>query len=189
VFLNALQKPIFDIIGGFQPPLGIVLMVGPLGGFLALIINIAALIISIYSMEMKKEPLLKYHMLSLLLLMGTNGMVLTGDIFNLFVFLEVTSIASYGLASYNKDIKGFEGALKYVILGSIGSTFVLIGIALIYSQLRTLNMLDIATRLGEMDPIPRLWPSPLSFLDSVWRQRCSLSTHGFQRHMMEHHIL
>ena len=156
VFLNALQKPIFDIIGGFQPPLGIVLMVGPLGGFLALIINIAALIISIYSMEMKKEPLLKYHMLSLLLLMGTNGMVLTGDIFNLFVFLEVTSIASYGLASYNKDIKGFEGALKYVILGSIGSTFVLIGIALIYSQLRTLNMLDIATRLGEMDPYTKI---------------------------------
>ncbi len=156
VFLEAMKAPIFDIIGGFQPPLGIVLMVGPLGGFLAMIINTAALIISIYSMEMKKEPLLKYYMLTLLLLMGTNGMVLTGDIFNLFVFLEVTSIASYGLASYNKDLKGFEGALKYVILGSIGSTFVLIGIALIYSQLRTLNMLDIARRLGEMDPYTKI---------------------------------
>ena len=156
IFREALNSPIFDILGGFKPPLGIVLMVGPLGGFIALIINMAGLIISIYGMEMKKEPLVKYYMLSLLLLMGANGMVLTGDLFNLFVFLEVTSIASYGLAAYNKDLKGFEGTLKYVILGSIGSTFVLIGIALIYSQLRTLNMLDIATRLNEMDPYVKI---------------------------------
>ena len=156
VLLEALKAPIFDIIAGFQPPLGIVLMVGPLGAFIALVINVAAFVISLYSATVTKEPLLKYYMLSLLILMGATGMVLTGDLFNLFVFLEVTSIAAYGLASYNKDRKGFEGALKYVIMGSIGSSFVLIGIAIIYAQLRTLNMLDIATRLGEMDPYTKI---------------------------------
>ncbi|EDY35095.1 NADH-Ubiquinone/plastoquinone (complex I), domain protein, partial [Aciduliprofundum boonei T469] len=156
ILMEALQHPIFDIIGGFQPPLGIVLMVGPLGAIIALIINIVAFIISIYNLKVEKEPIVKYSMLYLLLVMGSTGMVLTGDLFNLFVFLEVTSIASYGLAAYNRDKKGFMGAMKYVIIGSIGSTFVLLGITLIYSQLRTLNMLDIAARIGTMDPYVKI---------------------------------
>ncbi len=156
LLMEAIQHPIFDIIGGFQPPLGIVLMVGPLGAIIALVINIVAFIISIYNLKVEKEPIVKYSMLYLLLVMGSTGMVLTGDLFNLFVFLEVTSIASYGLAAYNKDKKGFLGAMKYVVLGSIGSTFVLLGITLIYSELRTLNMLDIATRIGAMDPYVKI---------------------------------
>ncbi len=156
ILMEALQHPVFDIIGGFQPPLGIVLMVGPLGAIIALIINIVAFIISIYNLKVEKEPIVKYSMLYLLLVMGSTGMVLTGDLFNLFVFLEVTSIASYGLAAYNKDKKGFLGAMKYVVIGSIGSTFVLLGITLIYSELRTLNMLDIAARIGTMDPYVKI---------------------------------
>ncbi len=153
---EVLLHPVIDKIGGFVPPIGIVLMVGRLGGFLTLIIALSAFVISIYNLWEDKEPIVRYNMLSLLLLMGSVGMVITGDIFNLFVFLEITSIASYGLASYNRDARGFSGAIKYVVLGSIGSSFVLIGIALIYAQLRTLNMLDIAHRIGEMDPYVRL---------------------------------
>ncbi len=156
VLRDALNSPIFDIIGGFQPPLGIVLMVGPLGAMIALLINSVALIISIYNFKVEKEPIVKYSMLYMLLVMGSTGMVLTGDLFNLFVFLEITSIASYGLTAYNRDRKGYMGAMKYLILGSIGSTFVLVGIALIYAELRTLNMLDIAMRLNTMDPYVRL---------------------------------
>ena len=156
LFFETLNGVVFDIIGGFEPPLGIVLMVGPLGGLIALLINLVAFVISFYNLSVEKEPIVKYSMLYLLLVMGSTGMVITGDLFNLFVFLEVTSIASYGLAAYNKDKKGYLGAMKYVIIGSIGSTFVLVGIALIYSQLRTLNMLDIAMRLGEMDPFVKL---------------------------------
>ena len=164
LLLEALQKPVFDIIGGFQPPLGIVLMVGPLGAIIAFIINLVAFAISIYNLKVEKEPIVRYSMLYLLLVMGSTGMVLTGDLFNLFVFLEVTSIASYGLAAYNKDKKGYLGAMKYVIIGSIGSTFVLLGIALIYSQLRTLNMLDIAARIGTMDPYVKIMAFTSLFL-------------------------
>ncbi len=156
LLLEVFQHPVFDIIGGFQPPLGIVLMVGPLGAIIAFIINLVAFIISIYNLKVEKEPIVRYSMLYLLLVMGSTGMVLTGDLFNLFVFLEVTSIASYSLAAYNKDKKGFLGAMKYVIIGSIGSTFVLLGITLIYSELRTLNMLDIAARIGTMDPYVKI---------------------------------
>ena len=156
LLMEALNGVVFDIIGGFEPPIGIVLMVGPLGGIIAFLINIVAFIISLYNLKVEKEPIVKYSMLYMLLVMGSTGMVITGDLFNLFVFLEITSIASYGLAAYNKDKKGYLGAMKYVVMGSIGSTFVLVGIALIYSQLRTLNMLDIAMRLGEMDPIVKL---------------------------------
>ena len=164
LLLEALQKPVFDIIGGFQPPLGIVLMVGPLGAIIAFVINLVAFAISIYNLKVEKEPIVRYSMLYLLLVMGSTGMVLTGDLFNLFVFLEVTSIASYGLAAYNKDKKGYLGAMKYVIIGSIGSTFVLLGIALIYSQLRTLNMLDIAARIGTMDPYVKIMAFTSLFL-------------------------
>lgn len=156
LLFESFNGTVFDIIGGFQPPIGIVLMVGPLGAFIALIINFSAFVISIYNSRINKEPVVKYNMLSLLLLLGATGMVLTGDLFNLFVFLEITSIASYGLAAYNRDKRGFSGAIKYLIIGSIGSSFVLIGIALIYSQLRTLNMLDIAARLGEMNPYTKI---------------------------------
>ncbi len=164
LLFEALQKPVFDIIGGFQPPLGIVLMVGPLGALIALLISVVAFVISIYNFKVTTEPIVKYSMLYLLLVMGSTGMVLTGDLFNLFVFLEITSIASYGLAAYNKDKKGYMGAMKYVILGSIGSTFVLLGITLIYAQLRTLNMLDIATRLGEMNPYVKIMAFTSLFL-------------------------
>ncbi len=156
ILLQALNSPIFDIIGGFQPPLGIVLMVGPLGALIALLINTVAFIVSIYNFKVDREPIVRYSMLYMLLVMGSTGMVLTGDLFNLFVFLEVTSIASYGLAAYNRDRKGYLGAIKYVVMGSIGSTFVLVGISLIYAELRTLNMLDIAMRLNTMDPYVRL---------------------------------
>ena len=164
LLLEALHKPVFDIIGGFQPPLGIVLMVGPLGAVIAFIINLVAFAISIYNLKVEKEPIVRYSMLYLLLVMGSTGMVVTGDLFNLFVFLEITSIASYGLAAYNKDKKGYLGAMKYVIIGSIGSTFVLLGIALIYSQLRTLNMLDIAARIGTMDPYVKIMAFTSLFL-------------------------
>ncbi len=164
LLFEALNKPVFDTIGGFQPPIGIVLMVGPLGALIALLISGVAFVISIYNLKVEKEPIVRYSMLYLLLMMGSTGMVLTGDLFNLFVFLEITSIASYGLAAYNKDKKGYMGAMKYVVVGSIGSTFVLLGITLIYAQLRTLNMLDIAARLGEMSPIVKIMAFTSLFL-------------------------
>jgi len=87
-------------------------------------------------------------MLYLLLLTGATGVVLTGDIFNLFVFYEILCISSYALVAYLGDKPGVESASKYLIQGSIGSSFVLIGIAFLYGKFGTLNMADIARNIN-----------------------------------------
>jgi proton-translocating NADH-quinone oxidoreductase chain N len=85
-------------------------------------------------------------------------MVLTGDIFNLFVFFEILSLSSYALTGYNRDRGGTEAAIKYLIQGSIGSAFILIGIALLYGMFGTLNMADIARAISI--PINGMFPDP-----------------------------
>jgi len=152
VLRDAVEAPVLVKIGGFAPPYGISLYVGPLGALLALMISSVGFIVSIYNLNyIKKEPVEKYHMLYLLLVMGATGMVLTGDLFNLFVFLEITSISSYALTAYYRNRQSVEATIKYIIVGSISSTLVLLGIALIYSEVRTLNIMDIAAHIGEMD--------------------------------------
>jgi len=75
---------------------------------------------------------------------GMNGVVLSGDIFNLFVFLEIASIASYALVGFGCGHEEFEAAFKYMVLGSIASIFVLFGIGLVYGNTGTLNMAYIS---------------------------------------------
>ncbi len=94
-------------------------------------------------------------MLYLLLTAGATGMVLTGDLFNLFVFTEITAIASFSLlaSAKGKDEKeAMEATIKYIIIGSLSSAFFLIGIALLYSVTGTLNMADMASRIHNADP-------------------------------------
>jgi multicomponent Na+:H+ antiporter subunit D len=91
-------------------------------------------------------------MLFLLLMLGATGMIATGDIFNLFVFMEITAISAYALTAYNKTGEAAEASMKYIVLGGIGSSFFLVGIALIYGSLGTLNMAQIAQLAATMDP-------------------------------------
>ncbi|KPJ69660.1 MAG: hypothetical protein AMS14_11355 [Planctomycetes bacterium DG_20] len=151
---RVLEKPIIVSIGGFPPPFCINLMVGPLGLSLAILISFVALLISIYAVGyIKTEPTEKYHALFLLLTTGALGVVLTGDIFNLFVFFEILCVASYALTAYRKDRAGSEAAMKYLIQGTVGSTFILVGIAFLYGLFGTLNMADIAARVPSAEPL------------------------------------
>jgi len=150
---HVLEKPVVVSIGGWSPPFCINLVIGPLGIFLATLISGIGFLISIYAVSyIKKEPTQKYHMLFLLLIVGAIGIVLTGDIFNLFVFFEILCISSYALVAYNKDKEGTEAAIKYLIQGSIGSSLILIGIAFLYGFFGTLNMADIASRITSVEP-------------------------------------
>ena len=137
----------YEIIAGFAPPIGIFLAIDSLSAFMALIINLFAFI-NFYGIGKGKDY--KFSMLYLLATAGSTGIVITGDIFNMFVFFEITAVASYALIASKKNEKGLEGAIKYMVLGSIASSFILIGIALIYSQLKSLNLYDIASRIQNM---------------------------------------
>jgi len=149
----AMRQPVVVNIGGFPPPFCINLVAGPLGTLFSALIALAGLLVAIYSLVYIKDgPEEKYHILYLLLLTGATGVVLTGDIFNLFVFFEILCISSYALVAYVGDRGGVESAVKYLIQGSVGSSLLLIGIGLLYGLFGTLNMADLARNIQSASP-------------------------------------
>jgi len=159
---RVLENPVIVSIGGWQPPFCINLVAGPVGVLFSAIIALVGLLVSIYALDYIKEGATeKYHTLYLLLLTGATGVVLTGDIFNLFVFFEILCISSYALVAYLRDKAGIESAVKYLIQGAVGSSFLLIGIGLLYGQFGTLNMADIAEKIASASPISLFVPMVL----------------------------
>jgi len=133
-------------MGSWAPPIGINLVLDGFSSFMLIIVNLVSFMATLYSvkyMEMYTSKL-RYYSLFLLMVAGMNGVILTGDLFNLFVFLEIASIASYALVGFGCYHEELEASFKYLVLGSIASTFVLLGVALIYGSLGTLNMAQAA---------------------------------------------
>jgi proton-translocating NADH-quinone oxidoreductase chain N len=159
---RVLENPVIVSIGGWQPPFCINLVAGPVGILFSAIIAFVGLLVSIYAVDYIRERATdKYHTLYLLLLTGATGVVLTGDIFNLFVFFEILCISSYALVAYTGDKAGIESAVKYLIQGAVGSSLLLIGIGLLYGLFGTLNMADIAQQIESVSPISIFVPMVL----------------------------
>ncbi|MEA3287269.1 MAG: proton-conducting transporter membrane subunit [Candidatus Marinimicrobia bacterium] len=151
LFPHAYEAPIVEIIAGWRPPFGITLIFGPLAAFLVTMITLIGFVVWIYSYRfIIRQPLEKYYMLFMLLIAGSTGIILTGDIFNLFVFLEITAIAAYALTAFLRDHNGAEAAFKYLLIGSFTSAFVLLAIIILYANVGTLNMADIAMRMSDV---------------------------------------
>ena len=156
LFMEVMQKGVvYEQLSGFYPPVGILLSVGYIGAILALLINTLSPIVYI-SYFGDSENSVKFSMLYMLVTASSTGIVITGDLFNMFVFFEITAAGSYGLVASLKTKKSFEGAFKYIVLGSVGSAFLLLGIATIYGYLKTLNFYDIAIRISTMPLSARL---------------------------------
>jgi multicomponent Na+:H+ antiporter subunit D len=139
-------------IGGWEPPWGIEYRIDLLGGFLLIVVTmIAALVLSFARLSVKDEippgrtP--SFYAAFLLTMAGLSGITVTGDAFNLFVFLEISSLSAYALISMGSDRRALNAAFRYLVMGSIGATFILIGIGFLYMMTGTLNMEDLATRL------------------------------------------
>lgn len=88
-----------------------------------------------------------FYSAALLCLTGLLGVTITGDVFNVFVFLEISSLSSYVLIALGRERRAIMAAFSYLIMGTIGATFLLIGIGLMYQMTGTLNMVDMAERL------------------------------------------
>ena len=143
-------QPIIEVIAGWGPPWGIDLVFSAFTGFLASLMTFMAFLIWIYSYRFKKvddAPAQKYFILFMMLVTGSIGIVLTGDIFNLFVFMEITAIAAYSLTAFYRDRNGAEAGFKYLLIGSFASALMLLAIVLLYTQVGTLNMAEIAQRM------------------------------------------
>ena len=143
-------QPIIETLAGWKAPWGINLVFSQFTGFLVSLMTFMATLIWVFSYRFKKvdnEPALKYYILFMMLVTGSVGVVLTGDIFNMFVFMEITAIAAYSLTSFYRDRDGAEAGFKYLLIGSLASTFMLLAILLLYTQVGTLNMAMIAERM------------------------------------------
>ncbi|MDD5449760.1 MAG: proton-conducting transporter membrane subunit [Candidatus Omnitrophica bacterium] len=146
-------------VGGWMPPFGICMVLDGLAGFMLITVNLVAFFVCIFSINyMEKytdKP--KFYTLFLLMVTGMNGLIISGDLFNLYVFLEVASIASYALVAFGTEAEELEASFKYAIMGSVASGFIFIGIAFLYGFTSTLNMADMSRILGAS---PSSWLVP-----------------------------
>lgn len=159
-----INKEIITVWMGNWTPLngiafGIGLVVDSLGVFLALIITLASLLSVIYSLKYmsKDNGLEKYYVLFLLLTASMIGFVFTGDLFNMYVMLEIMTFSAIALTAFrNYKDKSVEAAFKYIVTGSLGSSLILLGTALLYMQTRTLNIAEITAvirSIGDFSPV------------------------------------
>jgi len=144
-------------LGGWPPPIGIEYVLDPLSAFMASIIGLVGLLIAVYppTTAFDCEPVRgrPLHALVLLLLTGLMGVVLSGDLFHLFVFIEIYALATYPLVSLG-GTKGVFAALRYLLLGTIGSGLYLLGVGFLYFTTGTLTMADVAAALPSISESP-----------------------------------
>ncbi|MGY6520533.1 MAG: proton-conducting transporter transmembrane domain-containing protein [Mongoliitalea sp.] len=139
--------------GNWNAPFGISFIADTLGSTLGLLSSISLLAVSIFSSVSMREERIKFGYFPILhfLIMGLQGAFLTADIFNLYVWFEVVIISSFVLLTLGGKKSQLEGALKYVSLNLLASTFFLIGIALVYGLTGSLNLADIAIKIGDVE--------------------------------------
>lgn len=139
-------------IGGWAPPVGIEYRIDALNALVLVIVSGMAALLAPYARasvarEIDADRAYLFYALLLLCQCGLLGIAATGDAFNLFVFLEISSLSAYALIAMGRHRRALMAAFEYLIMGTIGGTFLLIGIGLMYMMTGTLNMADLAERL------------------------------------------
>ena len=139
-------------VGGWAPPLGIELRIDILNAYVLVIVSMIAAIVfpfgfGYWTDHYREGQEYLFFSVLLLCLCGLLGICVTGDAFNVFVFLEITSLSSYALIAMGRNRRALRAAFTYLAMGTIGGTFILLGIGMLYLATGTLNMADIAERL------------------------------------------
>ena len=149
--INGINEPLAYKIGGWEPvagiPIAIYFVLDGLSIFMLCIVNLIAFLSGFYAISYIKKYTAENNFYALFSLMvaGMNGVILTGDLFNLFVFLEIAVIASYALVAFGVEKEELEASFKYQVLGGLASLLILFSIGLLYWNTKTLNIADIAT--------------------------------------------
>ena len=142
-------------MGGWDAPVGIEYVIDKANVPVLMLVAAIGVAAAVYGrasiaaeIEASRIPL--FYACLCLNLTGLLGIAATGDAFNAFVFLEITSLSSYALVAMGRRRRALLAAFQYLIVGTIGATFVLIGIGLAYAVTGTLNMADLAQRLPDV---------------------------------------
>ena len=130
---------------GWNIPFTINLVLDNLSCFMLIVVSLIALISSFYAIQYVNHFTGKWNFFSLFMLMlaGMNGVIITGDFFNLYVFMEIALISAYSLVAFGTEAEELEASFKYATMGAITSTMILFGIGILYSFTSTLNMVDV----------------------------------------------
>ncbi|WP_258083542.1 proton-conducting transporter transmembrane domain-containing protein [Thermococcus thermotolerans] len=151
VYVFGADKPTLVLPSGYRVPVRIIFEVDAIGAFMALSATLMSFIGALYSYSHVRNEtgLEKYYALLLLLEVGILGMVLTGDLFNLFVFLEIAGIAGSALVGFrNYRGEASEAGIKYLIVSAVASLMVLFSIGLLYGQYGNLNIAYLSTQIS-----------------------------------------
>ncbi len=155
LLLDVLQSgEIVYELGGWAAPAGIPYVIDRLNAMVLLMVAAAGFLTSIWMWQSVKREIApagqrSYNTVFLLFATGLLGITITGDIFNLYVFLEIASITSYVLIAMGRNRQALYAGFSYLILGSLGATFILLGIGHLYMATGTLAMADVAEKLQQ----------------------------------------
>lgn len=148
------------LLGNWPIPFGIGLRIGPLSAMMVLIISgasLTGLLVALNSMDSEVGPEHQSLLYScwLLVMAGLIGIVITDDAFNIFVFMEISSLASYVMVANGPSRRSLTASFKYLVTGTMGATFYLVGVGYLFMMTGTLNLSDLAVRLADVqDTLP-----------------------------------
>ena len=154
----ATAGPISYEIGSWPPPWGIEYRVDALSAFVLVLVALTASLVAPYARrsiaaEVAHDRAYLMYAMYCLCLAGLLGITITGDAFNIFVFLEISSLAMYVLIALGRNRKALVAAYQYMLMGTVGATFYVIGVGLLYLMTGTLNLVDLAARLREVEDL------------------------------------
>jgi multicomponent Na+:H+ antiporter subunit D len=147
--------PISYIFGNWPAEIGIEYRIDTLNALLLALITSVAAIIAPFALrsvaaEIDEDRIAWFYSAYLLCFTGLLGIAITGDAFNAFVFLEISSLATYILVALGRDRRALLAAYQYLIVGTIGATFYVIGVGLLYNMTGTLNLALLTERLADV---------------------------------------
>jgi multicomponent Na+:H+ antiporter subunit D len=148
-------------LGSWPAPWGIQYLVDPLNAFVLLVVSGVSAVVMLFARdsiraELGRERLNLFYCAFLLAFAGLLGVTITHDAFNLFVFLEISSLATYVLIAAGRDRRALVASFQYLIIGTIGATFIVLGVGFLYAMTGTLNMADLAERVRAYDANPAI---------------------------------
>ena len=170
-------------MGNWAPPLGIEFVIDPVNAIIVTMITFLAMMTAIFSTPFLKKSnwlyMAGYYTLMALLCVGLSGMTLTGDVFNLYVYLEIASLSGYGLIALGGN-KGTLAAFRYLLIGTIAASLYLLGIGFLYAMTGSLNMADLSGLLqGQMDS-PLIAVAVALFIAAFGIKAALFPFHGWQ---------
>jgi multicomponent Na+:H+ antiporter subunit D len=174
-------------MGAWPAPTGIVYVVDRLNGIVLTMVASVAFLVAVWMIrpvgrEIREAARISYAVVMLLFVTGLLGITITGDVFNLYVFLEIASITAYVLVAMGRRRQALYAGFSYLVVGSIGATFILLGIGHLYMATGSLTMSDIAARLpAQYVAHPSVVLTAFGFLTAGLAMKMALfPLHGWQ---------